>query len=64
MAATDADVGINADLVYSIVLFFTGPSSHFTIDGATGQLSTAASLDRETTPLYVIWVRVTDQGTR
>ncbi|KAK7101767.1 hypothetical protein V1264_020097 [Littorina saxatilis] len=63
VAATDADIGVNAALTFSVVLFWTGERAHFNLDGATGAITTATPLDRETTAQYQAWLRVTDAGT-
>ena len=64
VAATDADTGLNANLVYSVQNFWSGDSTHFVLDAATGELDTAVTtLDRETLDTYIIWCRVNDQGT-
>ncbi|KAL8623685.1 hypothetical protein ACOMHN_046504 [Nucella lapillus] len=60
--ATDADVSVNAALTYSVVLFWTGNAAHFTLDGASGVIKTAAILDRESTAQYTALLRVTDAG--
>ena len=62
MAATDADKGVNAALTFSVVLFWTGNAAHFTIDGATGVITTTTPLDREATAQYLAWLRVSDAG--
>ena len=38
LVATDDDIGINANLVYSVQQFWVGDSTHFVLDAATGQL--------------------------
>ena len=64
VAATDADVGINANLIYSVQYAVTGSASHWALDAATGVVATAVTtLDRETLDTYLLRVRVTDQGT-
>lgn len=63
LVATDADTGLNANLVYSVQKYWSGDNTHFALDAATGQLDTAVTtLDRETLDTYVIWCRVNDQG--
>ncbi|KAL8581997.1 hypothetical protein ACOMHN_027978 [Nucella lapillus] len=62
VSATDADIGLNAALTYSVVLFWTGNVSHFTLEGATGVLKTAAMLDRESIASYTALLRVADGG--
>ena len=58
--ATDADSGSNGLLRYEIVNFL---STKFILNSTNGQLSTAASLDRELQEKYLINVRVSDMGT-
>ncbi|XP_076448228.1 protocadherin Fat 4-like [Babylonia areolata] len=60
--ATDADIGVNGAVRYSVVLFWEGPAPHFTLHGVTGVISTTTPLDRESTPAYSAWIRVTDTG--
>lgn len=48
-AATDRDAGANARLRYSLL---GDKASRFSVDAATGLVSTAEVLDREETPLY------------
>ncbi|CAD5114116.1 DgyrCDS3263 [Dimorphilus gyrociliatus] len=62
--ATDADLGSNGVVQYSIQLTSKGPAGHFTLDSVTGYLSTSpqAVLDREINDMYTLLVRATDQG--
>uniref|UniRef100_A0A1I8IK41 Cadherin domain-containing protein n=1 Tax=Macrostomum lignano TaxID=282301 RepID=A0A1I8IK41_9PLAT len=62
LSVTDADIGINAELEFSIVHFT--PANSFTMSNA-GQLSlfSGGLLDRETHPSYNITVLVADRGT-
>ena len=45
VTATDADSGVNAEIVYSFVQSST--QTYFTIDASTGEITTASTLDRE-----------------
>ena len=58
--ATDADIGLNAELVYDIVS--SSPYSHFSVDPLTGVVSTSQALDRENASFYQLTVRATDAG--
>ncbi|KAM6946143.1 protocadherin Fat 3a [Aplochiton taeniatus] len=59
VGASDADVGVSAWIQYSL----HGPGSEdFSIDPETGDLKTAAALDRERTPAYRLVARATDGG--
>nr|XP_057936456.1 protocadherin Fat 3a isoform X2 [Doryrhamphus excisus] len=61
VGATDADVGINAWIQYSL----HGPGSHdFNIDPDTGEVKSAVSLDREVTSSYWLVAQATDGGGR
>ena len=59
VSATDADLGSNAEILFSILNQATLP---FTINETTGELSTLFPLDRETTPSYNFTVLATDGG--
>ncbi len=55
--ATDADMGVNAQLEYEI-----NPSNDcFKINSNTGQISTTKPLDREETAEHVLSVTVRDR---
>eukprot|EP00118_Oscarella_pearsei_P012437 m.91691 g.91691 ORF g.91691 m.91691 type:complete len:1711 (+) comp36705_c0_seq1:99-5231(+) len=58
--ATDADYGSNAKITYEITQGNVGNA--FSIDSATGSVTTASPLDREWTPKYVVRITATDQG--
>ena len=55
--AFDADIGTNADLVFSLE-----GTSTFEINSLTGELATVERLDREATQSYEFTVRVEDGG--
>lgn len=57
---TDADEGLNGDVFYS--LQNGNQQSKFLIDEATGQISLAGELDRETLDRYVLTVVAHDAG--
>lgn len=58
--ATDADIGTNAALTFSIQS--SSPFLHFAVDPSTGVLSTSQLLDREGTDTYSLVVQVSDGG--
>ncbi|KAK3109056.1 hypothetical protein FSP39_021996 [Pinctada imbricata] len=60
MVATDADSGTFGELTYSIISGNSG--SEFLIDSRSGQISTTASLDYETTTSYSLTVQADDGG--
>ncbi|KAM9318351.1 protocadherin Fat 3a isoform 2-T2 [Pholidichthys leucotaenia] len=61
VGATDADVGINAWIQYSL----HGPGSQdFSMDQDTGELKSSVPLDREVTPNYRLVAQATDGGGR
>ncbi|PVD25348.1 hypothetical protein C0Q70_15848 [Pomacea canaliculata] len=62
VTATDADIGVNAALTYTLTLFWTGSSANFALDPATGRITTALPLDREATAQYSALMRVVDGG--
>ncbi|KAL8616761.1 hypothetical protein ACOMHN_017798 [Nucella lapillus] len=59
LIATDRDVGVNADVTYSIS---GGNDDRFQIDARTGHLSCRA-LDRETLATYTLTITAKDSGT-
>ncbi|XP_067889067.1 protocadherin-16-like [Heterodontus francisci] len=62
VTARDKDEGSNGEIVYSII---SSPKSHsdwFTIDQATGVITTAATLDYEMDPAPRLMVVATDRG--
>ncbi|XP_062910893.1 protocadherin-16-like [Mobula hypostoma] len=64
VTARDKDEGANGDIVYSIV---NSPESHsdwFTIDRATGVITTASALDYEADPAPMLTVVATDRGNK
>jgi len=63
VSALDADIGANGAVTFSVASFITGDSSHFALDTASGAITTAATLDRETQDTYVLIVRASDGGT-
>ncbi|XP_077182634.1 protocadherin Fat 2 isoform X2 [Paroedura picta] len=61
VSATDADVGSNGQITYSL----HGPSSEdFRLDSHTGELTTSMLLDRELKPEYQLVAKATDGGGR
>lgn len=56
--AVDADSGKNGKVRYS----FTGASSQFQIDSASGDIKTKVRLDHEKSPEYTITVLAVDEG--
>ncbi|KAJ8317251.1 hypothetical protein KUTeg_005155 [Tegillarca granosa] len=63
ISASDADVGVNAALTYSIQQYWSSGTNPFTIISSTGVISIGSSLDRETLDTYHLLVRVADGGT-
>ena len=59
--ATDADIGTNAQLMYSIVSI-SPPVEHFIIDLHSGMLLTMQPLDREAIDSYLVTVVASDGG--
>ncbi|XP_070559913.1 LOW QUALITY PROTEIN: protocadherin Fat 4-like [Ptychodera flava] len=59
--ATDADIGENARLTYTLTN--GNELGHFNIDPDTGVLTVAQALDRETKASYAMTVTVNDNGT-
>ena len=64
VSATDIDLGLNAQISYSIVLNeHTEDTSLFMIDSDTGLLSTTGTLDCERQTSYSFTITATDGGT-
>ncbi|XP_046560030.1 cadherin-related family member 1-like isoform X2 [Haliotis rubra] len=64
VSATDADIGVNAQVRYSISRTYPiGLDSHFAVDGVTGVLSVVVPLMNSDTSQVVVSVRATDSGT-
>lgn len=59
LTASDHDQGTNGSVTYHLRADYPGV---FALDALTGQLTTRAPLDRETTPRYEIRVIAKDQG--
>ncbi|ALC37924.1 ds [Drosophila busckii] len=59
LVASDADEGVNADIVYSIIGGNLG--NKFSIDAHTGEL-TASALDREQHSRYTLQLQASDRG--
>ncbi|XP_032812178.1 protocadherin-16 [Petromyzon marinus] len=61
--ATDADGSLpNRDVRYELALQTPGSPAAFALDPVSGVLSTAAALDREAVPAFLLVVRATDQA--
>lgn len=60
ISASDADEGLNGDVVYTIV--DGNDDGRFKVDETTGQVTLARPLDRETTPRYLLTVAAADLG--
>lgn len=56
--ATDADVGDNAKVIYTLVT----DTKDFSVDEVTGVLTVSNELDRERQDLYELHIRATDSG--
>ncbi|XP_050305133.1 protocadherin-like wing polarity protein stan isoform X2 [Anthonomus grandis grandis] len=61
VSATDNDVGLNAQITYTLGEDSTSDST-FTINPQTGAIITMKPLDRETTPGYLLTVTARDGG--
>uniref|UniRef100_S4RTD9 Cadherin domain-containing protein n=1 Tax=Petromyzon marinus TaxID=7757 RepID=S4RTD9_PETMA len=62
VTARDPDADVNGELHYSIARQFP-PGAHFTIDPESGEICTAAEIDREVTGgLFEVTVRATDKA--
>ncbi|XP_067684509.1 protocadherin Fat 4-like [Haliotis asinina] len=59
ITATDSDVGVDGDVVYSL----QDPSVPFLIDSASGEIITRLKLDRETNSTFDVVVIATDKST-
>lgn len=65
VSATDSDVGINAQISYSLnedAANGLGAHEPFAINQQTGAITTTAALDRETTSAYLLTVTAKDGG--
>ena len=56
VSATDLDSTSNAEISYTV------NATEFTMDAATGRLTTSTALDRETQSSYNIQICASDQG--
>lgn len=56
LTATDADSGVNAQLVFEIVN--GNEANRFVIDGASGRITTNGTIDREEQGIYLLTVEV------
>ncbi|XP_078719353.1 protocadherin Fat 4 [Lampetra fluviatilis] len=62
VTARDPDADVNGELHYSIARQFP-PGAHFTIDPESGEICTAAEIDREVTGgLFEVTVKATDKA--
>ncbi|XP_077987063.1 protocadherin Fat 4-like isoform X2 [Glandiceps talaboti] len=59
VSTSDADIGNNAVISYSVV----GAVSDFSVDSTTGDITTAADIDRETKDYYSFVIEAKDGGT-
>ena len=60
VTATDVDVGLNSDIVYSIL---TGdPHGRFAVNASTGAVYAISPLDREQNETYHLIIEVSDRG--
>lgn len=60
--ADDKDIGINAELVYSIIDGTSNLDLH--INSSTGEIITVNNLDREIKDIYLLQISITDSGAR
>lgn len=58
VSATDADVGVNQRIIYSL----GGDEGRFQVNRTTGELTTISSLNRETKTDYTLTVTASDSG--
>ncbi|KAK7485090.1 hypothetical protein BaRGS_00023630, partial [Batillaria attramentaria] len=63
VSATDADIGSNAVVTYSLVTDDPNDPGKFTVDASTGDITVSGTLDFESFSAYVLEVTATDQGT-
>ncbi|XP_033823988.1 protocadherin Fat 1a isoform X1 [Periophthalmus magnuspinnatus] len=59
LMATDVDIGLNADVLYSLV---DSADGFFSIDEYSGVISLQRPLDREVQSVYELTAKATDQG--
>ncbi|KAM4700502.1 protocadherin Fat 3 isoform 2-T2 [Discoglossus pictus] len=59
VSASDADIGTNAEIRYSL---HGAGSDNFYLDAESGELKTSSPLDRERIPVYNLIARATDGG--
>uniref|UniRef100_A0A672YLJ1 Protocadherin Fat 1-like n=1 Tax=Sphaeramia orbicularis TaxID=375764 RepID=A0A672YLJ1_9TELE len=59
LLANDVDIGLNSDILYSLV---DSADGHFSIDEYTGVISLERPLDREVQAVYELKARASDQG--
>ena len=62
VSATDLDTGVNGAVTFIVAYFVQGDSSHFALDTSTGDIRTAATLDREAQSTYEFVIRALDGG--
>lgn len=63
VAATDADLGVNAKMLYSFSQFTANAYGHlFAIDNTTGDVYVTGTIDHETSPVYHLVVVAQDLG--
>ena len=61
--ATDRDIGVNAQLTYSLTTASQAAfGKTFKVDNVTGRISVSGILDYEMNPVYQLMVSVTDGG--
>ncbi|XP_062333238.1 protocadherin Fat 1a isoform X1 [Osmerus eperlanus] len=59
LLATDIDIGMNSDILYSLA---DSADGHFSIDERSGVVTLERPLDREVQAVYELRARATDQG--
>lgn len=62
VTANDTDSDLNAQITYSLPIFWSGLNSHIAINESNGVISTSSVLDRETQASYFIMCKITDNG--
>ena len=62
VSARDNDVGLNGNIVYSIIPDVDGHYLSFAINSKNGSVMTSMSLDRENISVFYVTVKATDSS--